>query len=283
MERYELTDAQWAAVEPLLPRPTRRGGHPWRDHRQVFNGILWVLVTGARWRTLPKEYGPWSACHDRFRRWRDAGLFDRLLSALHLAPDERGRIDRSLWLADGTSVRASRSAAGGRAGGGPQSDRCPGRSRGGYGTKVRVLACANGVPLAAHLTPGQSHECREVPALLDLARAARLGPAPQARRRQGLQHADGPAPARGARRRPGDPASQGAAGPQRAVRPRGLSAARRGRAADRPAEGEPPRGNAARQARRELPGLRHAGHDPRVLATVAVVGQALDKRGGWWI
>ena len=120
MQKIELTDSQWAAVEPLLPRPTRRGGHPWRNHRQVLGGIFWVLITGAQPRMLPAEYGPWSTCHglhDRLRRWRDEGLFDKLLGRLHLALNARGSIDRELWLADGTSVRASRSAAGGKGGG----------------------------------------------------------------------------------------------------------------------------------------------------------------------
>ena len=168
MERYELTDAQWAAVEPLLPAPTRRGGHPWRDHRQVLNGILWVLVTGAQWRAVPARYGPWSTCHDRFRRWRDGGLFDRVLAALHARLDAAGRV-RPVAVARRRHERAGLPQRRRRQGGEAQAERCLGRSRGGFGTKLHVLACANGVPLAAVVTPGQSHECREVEGLLDLA------------------------------------------------------------------------------------------------------------------
>jgi len=115
--RYELTEEDWRRVEPHLPpRTTRRGGRGLRDHRQVLNGILWVLHTGAQWREVPDRYGPWqTACH-RHARWRDDGTLGRLLAALHLELDDKGLIDHELWLADGTGVRAGRSAAGAKRG-----------------------------------------------------------------------------------------------------------------------------------------------------------------------
>jgi len=62
-----LTDAQWARIEPLLPRRKRREdgrGRPWRDSRFVLEGILWVLVSGARWKDLPRsEYPPHQTCY----------------------------------------------------------------------------------------------------------------------------------------------------------------------------------------------------------------------------
>ena len=59
-----LTDAQWATIEPHLPRlpRTRRGGRPWIGNRAVIDGILWVLKTGARWCDLPAEYPSPSTC-----------------------------------------------------------------------------------------------------------------------------------------------------------------------------------------------------------------------------
>ena len=116
MRRYELTDERWKLIEPLLPRAGKRGGRRWRDHRQVLNGILWVLHTGAQWRELPERYGPWKTVYGRFRRWSDEGLFDSVLHTLQLRLDDEGRVDLDLWLIDGTSVRASRSAAGGKGG-----------------------------------------------------------------------------------------------------------------------------------------------------------------------
>src|SRR3954447_10977741 len=56
--RYELTDAQWARLEPLLPPEKPWTGRPNDDHRQILNGILWVLNSGAPWRDLPRRYGP---------------------------------------------------------------------------------------------------------------------------------------------------------------------------------------------------------------------------------
>nr|WP_078639386.1 transposase [Streptomyces hygroscopicus] len=53
-----MTDAAWERVEPLLPQADGRG-RPWRDHRQVVNGVLWRLRTGAPWRDLPERYRPW--------------------------------------------------------------------------------------------------------------------------------------------------------------------------------------------------------------------------------
>jgi len=58
----DLTDAQWAVLEPLLPTPRRRPdgrGRPWRDPRDVLNGILWILKPGAPWQDLPRRYPPY--------------------------------------------------------------------------------------------------------------------------------------------------------------------------------------------------------------------------------
>ena len=58
----DLTDAQWAVLDPLIPEPTRRKdgrGRPWRPRRAVLDGILWVLRTGAPWRDLPERYPPY--------------------------------------------------------------------------------------------------------------------------------------------------------------------------------------------------------------------------------
>ena len=57
-QSVRLTDQQWSHIEPLLPRMPRggTGGRPWVDHRDVIDGILWVLKTGARWRDLPEGY-----------------------------------------------------------------------------------------------------------------------------------------------------------------------------------------------------------------------------------
>lgn len=113
MRRYELRDDQYGLIADLLPGPSPRGGGRWRDHRQVLNGIFWILHTGAQWREMPERYGPWKTAYNRFGRWRREGLFERLLQRLQVRLDEQGRIAWDLWCVDGSTVRASRSAAGG--------------------------------------------------------------------------------------------------------------------------------------------------------------------------
>src|SRR5256886_13799223 len=75
--RGEWTDKAWAAIEPLLPKANARHGR-WRDHRQVINGILWKLRTGAPWRDLPERDGPWKTCHERLRRGTADGAWGRI-------------------------------------------------------------------------------------------------------------------------------------------------------------------------------------------------------------
>lgn len=108
--RGDLSDSQWALIAPLLPRQGRGGR--WNDHRTTFDGMLWVMRTGAPWRDLPERYGKWQSVHHRFNRWRKDGTIDRVLKALRIRLDKNGHIDWDLWCVDGTSVRASRSAAG---------------------------------------------------------------------------------------------------------------------------------------------------------------------------
>src|SRR3982751_5458696 len=87
--RYELTDAQWARLEPLLPPEKPWTGRPNDDHRQILNGILWVLRTGAPWRDLPRRYGPVGTVSSRFHRWRASGVWERVLSARQPEADAR--------------------------------------------------------------------------------------------------------------------------------------------------------------------------------------------------
>lgn len=107
--RGELTDKAWAVIEPLLPKPSTRNGR-WRDHRQVINGILWKLRTGAPWRDLPERYGPWKTCHERMRRWTADGTWDRILAAAQVFDD--GQPVQWTISVDTTVVRAHQHSAG---------------------------------------------------------------------------------------------------------------------------------------------------------------------------
>ena len=68
-------------MQPLLP-PRAPVGRPPGDNRVVLAGILWVLRTGAGWRALPREFGPWHTIYSRYRRWRLAGLWPQLVQGL---------------------------------------------------------------------------------------------------------------------------------------------------------------------------------------------------------
>jgi len=114
MRRYELTDAQWAQIAPLLPPQKPRTGRPAEDHRQVLNGMLWILRTGAPWADLPARYGAVGTVSSRFYRWRQAGVFDRVLRCLQAQADARGDLDWDLHFVDATVVRAHQHAAGAR-------------------------------------------------------------------------------------------------------------------------------------------------------------------------
>jgi transposase len=64
--RYELTDHEWTAINPMLPNKPR--GVPRVNDRRVLNGIFWILRSGAPWRDLPKAFGPYTTCYNRFVR-----------------------------------------------------------------------------------------------------------------------------------------------------------------------------------------------------------------------
>src|SRR3712207_148283 len=88
----DLTDAQWEALEPYLPRPksgTRRGGRPAADTRKVVNVLGYLLRTGAAWRLLPHDFPPWRTVYTRFRLWRLAGVWE----AVHARLREECRVE----------------------------------------------------------------------------------------------------------------------------------------------------------------------------------------------
>jgi transposase len=83
--RYELSDFEWAAIKPMLPNKPR--GVSRANDRRVLNSIFWVLRSGAPWRDLPENYGPYTTCYNRFVRWRRAGVWDRIMNGLSVAHD----------------------------------------------------------------------------------------------------------------------------------------------------------------------------------------------------
>ena len=89
--RYEtdLTDAEWALVEPFMPEPNARGRPRLWPVREILNAIFYVLRGGIPWRLLPRDLPPKSTVYDRFSLWRDSGLFERINYALVMADREQ--------------------------------------------------------------------------------------------------------------------------------------------------------------------------------------------------
>ena len=110
--RYDLTDFEWSVVEPLLPMD-RRGPKP-RNNRQILNGMFYILRTGCPWRDLPERYGPVGTVSSRFYRWRQSGVWRRVLEALQSEADAAGLLDWDLHFVDASVIRAHQHAAGAR-------------------------------------------------------------------------------------------------------------------------------------------------------------------------
>ena len=113
MARHGLTEEAWKLLEPLLPpeKATRRG-RPWASHRQIIDGILWILRTGSPWRDLPRELGYWGTVYQRFARWQLDGTWAKILEVLQAQLNEQGLLDGDLWFVDSTINRGTRAAGG---------------------------------------------------------------------------------------------------------------------------------------------------------------------------
>jgi transposase len=117
----DLTEEQWNVVSAILPedpvRPDGRG-RPWSDRRRVFNGVLWILRTGAPWKDLPPRYGAYQTVHRRFQEWVRSGVLEAVLLAIAQDLKDRGGLDLRECFIDGTFVPAKKGgAAWGRPGG----------------------------------------------------------------------------------------------------------------------------------------------------------------------
>jgi len=109
----DLTDPQWAILDQLIPEPERRTdgrGRPWRPRRDVLNGILYILRTGAPWADLPERYPSYQTCHRRFQQWVRSGVMRGMLEALAEDLHVRGRFHLLEAFIDGTFAPAKRGA-----------------------------------------------------------------------------------------------------------------------------------------------------------------------------
>ena len=112
--RWELSDEQWALLEPIL-RSKRRPdgkGRPPKDVRTVLNGVLWILGTGAQWREMPEKYPPYQTCHRRFQQWVRSGALAKALRKLARRLQAEGRLNLEEAFIDATFAAAKKGASG---------------------------------------------------------------------------------------------------------------------------------------------------------------------------
>ena len=109
-QRHDISDEVWKLLSPLLPGQPGQWGGLAKDNRQFINAVFWVLRTGAPWRDLSPAYGKWGTIYQRFRRWRDKGVWEHILEALIDEPDYE-------WLMiDASHVKVHPHAAGAQGG-----------------------------------------------------------------------------------------------------------------------------------------------------------------------
>ncbi|KPL51898.1 transposase [Prosthecomicrobium hirschii] len=105
----DLTDAEWALVEPLIPRAKPGGNKRRVNEREVVNGLMYMLSTGCQWRAIPKDLPPRSTVHDYFERWSHDGTFGAIHHALYVKCREQAGREASPTAAiiDSQSVRGA--------------------------------------------------------------------------------------------------------------------------------------------------------------------------------
>ena len=158
--RYELTNYEWAAINPMLPNKPR--GVARVNDRRVLNGF--VLRSGAPWRDLPESFGPYTTGYNRFVRWRRAAVWSKIMNAL------AGAHDAAVQMIDTSIVRVHQHGA------------CitrnrrqsMGRSRGGLTSKIQVVVDTNGLPVRLSLTAGETHDNRLAGGLLSRLKAGSM-------------------------------------------------------------------------------------------------------------
>lgn len=160
----KLTTEQFERVAGLLPEP--RSNNVKYSNRQVLEGIPHMLSQGCKWRGLPERFGKWEAIYARLRAWTRNGVLGQVLTALQgesIRP-RRGAVN-SL---DSTVIKVHPNGTGARRSHGPQAI---GKSRGGWTTKLHVLAANARTAIAFSLSEGQANDAPQGRKLLE-----RLGP-----------------------------------------------------------------------------------------------------------
>jgi transposase len=162
----EISEEQYARIKDSLP--VQRGNVS-LTNLQVLNAILYVAEQGCKWRGLPKRFGRWHTIYMRMSRWAKNGVLDRVFEQLQLEQLVRIRIEA--FSIDSTSVKVHPDGTGALKKNGPQAI---GKSRGGWNTKIHMVAADARTAITFALSPGNAHDAPEGRELLK-----DLGPMPE--------------------------------------------------------------------------------------------------------
>ncbi|HEY2468787.1 MAG TPA: IS5 family transposase [Terracidiphilus sp.] len=162
----EITPDQYERIKDSLPL---QRGNVRLTNLQILNAILYVTEQGCKWRGLPKRFGNWHTIYMRMNRWAKNGVLDRVFEKLQSEQIVRIRIEA--FALDSTSVKVHPDGTGAFKKNGPQA---VGKSRGGWTTKIHLVAANARTAITFALSPGNAHDAPQGRALLE-----ELGPMPE--------------------------------------------------------------------------------------------------------
>ncbi len=154
----EIGEAQFSRIDSELPR---QRGNVRVTNLQFLNALLYVAEQGCKWRGLPKKFGPWHTIYTRMNRWSKNGVLDHVFERLQREQIVRIKIEAVKM--DSTIVKVHPDGAGALKKKGPQAI---GKSRGGWTTKIHMVAANARAAITFSLSPGQASDAVEGRTLL---------------------------------------------------------------------------------------------------------------------